>query len=67
VTVVDVNNHPPQFTQYTYQSSINDDLPVQSSVLQVLATDGDLGENGRITYTIVDGNKEGWRPIRFTF
>lgn len=50
----DVNDNPPVFGQSSYEAVIQEMSDTGSSVLQVNATDLDIGENARITYHIKD-------------
>ncbi|XP_072433894.1 protocadherin Fat 3-like isoform X4 [Chiloscyllium punctatum] len=52
IKVEDANDHTPEFHQLSYVTSINESMPVGSSVLVVTATDDDQGENGYVTYSI---------------
>lgn len=54
IEVVDENDNSPQFTQSSYQASLDENSPVGSSVLKVAATDRDSGTNGFVTYTIAN-------------
>ncbi|XP_031733141.1 neural-cadherin [Anarrhichthys ocellatus] len=58
ITVSDVNDHPPVFTQRLYTTQVTEDLEVNSEVLVVSATDGDEGENAVVTFSIVGGNED---------
>lgn len=44
VLVLDVNDEAPVFTQPDYEAGMRENLPSGTSVLQVRATDRDLGE-----------------------
>lgn len=52
VTVQDVNDNPPIFNQTRYTARVPENATVSSPVLAVNATDADIGENGRIEYSI---------------
>ncbi|XP_073418999.1 protocadherin-16 [Dendrobates tinctorius] len=52
ISILDINDHAPAFNQSRYQALISESLLPGSSVLQVYATDADLGHNGDITYEI---------------
>ncbi|KAJ1128407.1 hypothetical protein NDU88_006786 [Pleurodeles waltl] len=54
VDLLDCNNHAPVFTQSSYQSSFNENLPVGTSVFQVHASDDDQRDNGLVTYSLVN-------------
>ncbi|XP_018326726.1 cadherin-related tumor suppressor-like [Agrilus planipennis] len=50
VTILDVNDNPPIFDHSDYIVSLNESVPPGSPVLQVMATDNDVGDNSKITY-----------------
>ncbi|XP_030594766.1 protocadherin gamma-A11-like isoform X32 [Archocentrus centrarchus] len=52
ITVLDVNDNAPVFTQSIYKASIRENSPEGTTVMTVTATDADHGSNGRITYSI---------------
>ncbi|NXI92293.1 CELR2 protein, partial [Psophia crepitans] len=54
VTVLDVNDNSPEFTQREYGARLNEDAAVGTSVLTVSAVDRDA--NSVITYQISSGN-----------
>ncbi|NWI40027.1 CELR2 protein, partial [Picathartes gymnocephalus] len=54
VTVLDVNDNSPEFTQREYSTRLNEDAAVGTSVLTVSAIDRDA--NSIITYQISSGN-----------
>uniref|UniRef100_A0A8C3A5X4 FAT atypical cadherin 1a n=1 Tax=Cyclopterus lumpus TaxID=8103 RepID=A0A8C3A5X4_CYCLU len=54
VDVIDVNNNAPEFQQTSYKASVDENVPVGSSVATVTATDLDSGENGYVTYSITN-------------
>ena len=47
------NNFTPQFEQLVYHANISENATVNSSVITVNATDQDLGNNGKISYSLV--------------
>ncbi|XP_069825359.1 protocadherin gamma-B1-like isoform X15 [Dendropsophus ebraccatus] len=51
VVVTDFNDNAPIFTQNVYKVSVNENIPENSSVLQVSASDEDEGINAQITYS----------------
>ncbi|XP_013367608.1 PREDICTED: protocadherin gamma-A6 isoform X18 [Chinchilla lanigera] len=53
VTVLDVNDNAPVFTQPVYRVSVSENLPVGTPVLAVNATDLDEGVHAEITYSFV--------------
>ncbi|XP_071009786.1 cadherin-23 [Oncorhynchus clarkii lewisi] len=58
VKVLDVNDNRPIFLQNSYETSILENVPIGTSILQVQATDADQGENGRVLYKILSGNSK---------
>ncbi|KAI4901835.1 hypothetical protein NFI96_000454, partial [Prochilodus magdalenae] len=54
ITVLDVNDNVPTFTEKFYSLKINEDAPVGTSVLTVTAVDRDI--NSVVTYQISSGN-----------
>ncbi|XP_029368009.1 protocadherin gamma-A2-like [Echeneis naucrates] len=58
VTVLDVNDNAPVFTQSTYRASLMENTPKGTSLMTVTATDIDEGAHGLLTYSI-SSNSEG--------
>ncbi|GIZ04879.1 protocadherin-like wing polarity protein stan [Caerostris extrusa] len=56
IEVSDVNDNPPNFDPNSYVNAVSEDAPVGTSVLQIFATDKDLGLNGQIRYTFTGGD-----------
>ncbi|XP_073477020.1 protocadherin gamma-B1-like isoform X15 [Aquarana catesbeiana] len=52
IAIIDINDNTPIFTQEVYKISIKENMPLNSIVLQVRATDGDEGVNAEITYSL---------------
>lgn len=52
VAIQDVNDNPPVFNQTRYFGQVAENATIGTSILRVLATDADSGENGAIEYTI---------------
>ncbi|KAK5608770.1 hypothetical protein CRENBAI_020508 [Crenichthys baileyi] len=52
------NKQAPQFEALPTSILVREDLSPGSSVFQVRARDGDIGFNGRVLFSIYDGNKE---------
>ncbi|XP_063269944.1 protocadherin gamma-B5-like [Prinia subflava] len=51
VNVTDANDNPPVFSKSVYEGRVAENLPVDSVVLRVRATDADAGSNGRVSYS----------------
>ncbi|XP_070699525.1 protocadherin Fat 3 [Pempheris klunzingeri] len=60
VHIEDENDNPPTFPEVTYRISLTerDRNKRGEPVYRVFAYDRDLGANGNITYSIVDGNED---------
>ncbi|CAG9797944.1 unnamed protein product [Chironomus riparius] len=54
VTILDVNDNPPIFDHSDYIVSLNESVLPGTPVLQVMASDNDLGDNAKITYYLSD-------------
>ena len=51
--VTDINDHTPYFQQREFFQTVPENLRDRNtSIFQVIAYDGDEGENSRITYSI---------------
>lgn len=56
ITVHDHNDHAPEFTSKIVQGRVYETATVGTKVVQVYAIDRDIGDNAKITYSIVSGN-----------
>uniref|UniRef100_A0A3Q3AMT5 Cadherin domain-containing protein n=1 Tax=Kryptolebias marmoratus TaxID=37003 RepID=A0A3Q3AMT5_KRYMA len=54
ITVLDVNDNAPVFTQKTYKGTVTENSPKGTTVTSVTATDADHGLNSKITYSITN-------------
>uniref|UniRef100_A0A3B4DLR3 Cadherin domain-containing protein n=1 Tax=Pygocentrus nattereri TaxID=42514 RepID=A0A3B4DLR3_PYGNA len=54
ITLLDINDCVPVFSQYPLTLHIPEDAPIGSPVIQITATDEDIGGNAIISYTIPD-------------
>ncbi|NWZ88662.1 PCDGE protein, partial [Poecile atricapillus] len=54
INVTDLNDNSPVFSKRLYEARVSENLPAGSEVLQVLATDADLGTNGQVSYYFGD-------------
>ncbi|XP_044061446.1 protocadherin beta-16-like [Siniperca chuatsi] len=54
ITVLDVNDNAPVFTQPTYKAAVTENSPKGTVVATVTAADADQGSNGKITYSITN-------------
>ncbi|XP_065213230.1 cadherin-89D isoform X2 [Planococcus citri] len=71
IELLDINDNLPQFEVDIYNISIVENLPNGFSVLQVVATDQDQGDNSDFVYHLVDPSqafnidaKSGWLSVR---
>ncbi|XP_075712349.1 protocadherin gamma-B5-like isoform X12 [Rhinoderma darwinii] len=51
IIITDINDNSPVFTQDVYKVSVRENIPVNSTILQVSASDEDEGVNAKITYS----------------
>ncbi|KAF4084592.1 hypothetical protein AMELA_G00107880 [Ameiurus melas] len=56
VTLSDVNDNPPRFTQKLYQMSVLESAPIGTVVGHIQAQDQDLGINAEMRYRAIDGD-----------
>uniref|UniRef100_A0A4W4GWN5 FAT atypical cadherin 1a n=1 Tax=Electrophorus electricus TaxID=8005 RepID=A0A4W4GWN5_ELEEL len=66
VNVKDMNSNAPKFEQPAYEASVDEHMPIGSSILAVHARDVDSGDNGYVTYSIVNVNKQPFAINYFT-
>ncbi|XP_075975934.1 cadherin 89D isoform X3 [Anticarsia gemmatalis] len=71
IELLDLNDNLPEFEVDFYNISIVENLPNGFSVLQVMATDKDQGDNGEFTYQLNDPEgafvidpRTGWLTVR---
>ncbi|XP_055449636.1 protocadherin Fat 1 isoform X3 [Psammomys obesus] len=53
VAVLDANDNPPEFLQESYFVEVSEDKEINSEIIQVEATDKDLGPSGHVTYALL--------------
>ncbi|XP_032557279.1 neural-cadherin-like isoform X2 [Chiroxiphia lanceolata] len=58
VWVADINDNVPAFTKKMWQATIPENRAIDSEVLQVCATDADIGENADLTFSIIGGDPD---------
>ena len=63
VNVTDANNHRPIFSNGPYLMRVHEDVKIGTGVFRVTATDNDIGENARITYTLEDNEVFTINPV----
>ncbi|XP_062845953.1 cadherin-11 [Trichomycterus rosablanca] len=56
ITLTDVNDNPPKFSQGVYSMSVSEDKVPGEEVGRLKAKDSDLGENGLVEYTLLEGD-----------
>lgn len=58
VTVTDINDNYPQFSERSYSVSIYENAAIGATLLTLIGTDDDIGQNGvdGFTYSIISGN-----------
>ena len=57
ITITDVNEFPPVFTELQYSTEIYENHSIGGLVLTVSTTDADSGLNSLIAYSIISGNE----------
>uniref|UniRef100_A0A8C5EAF3 Protocadherin-16 n=1 Tax=Gouania willdenowi TaxID=441366 RepID=A0A8C5EAF3_GOUWI len=57
VTVLDINDHSPQFQTSSYTADISENVPIGSLVLEVKAVDLDYGLNSQVMYFLSRGSE----------
>ncbi|KAM4796295.1 protocadherin-16 [Rhinophrynus dorsalis] len=53
LTLEDVNDNPPEFSQSLYQVTVMEHTPAGTPLYTISATDRDSGNNGKITYRVL--------------
>ena len=60
IQLLDINDNAPIFTQNSYINSLHENLPANTTVFQLSATDADLGSNAAIGFSFTEtGGNEG--------
>uniref|UniRef100_A0A3Q3FFF7 Cadherin domain-containing protein n=1 Tax=Kryptolebias marmoratus TaxID=37003 RepID=A0A3Q3FFF7_KRYMA len=54
VNVLDVNDNPPVFNQTLYKASVYENIKKGTSLFTVNATDLDAGQNGKISFSLIE-------------
>eukprot|EP00079_Xenopus_tropicalis_P034336 XP_017948107.1 PREDICTED: protocadherin gamma-B5-like [Xenopus tropicalis] len=52
VVITDANDNFPVFSKDVYKTTVNENMPVNSTVISVTASDKDEGTNAQITYSV---------------
>ncbi|XP_069619743.1 protocadherin gamma-C5-like isoform X3 [Ranitomeya imitator] len=63
IVVLDINDNPPVFNQSVYKISIRENLPLNTVILTLNATDQDDGANGEIQYIFGSHTSESAKAI----
>uniref|UniRef100_A0A8C4F1B8 Cadherin-23 n=1 Tax=Dicentrarchus labrax TaxID=13489 RepID=A0A8C4F1B8_DICLA len=58
ITVLDINDYRPRFTERVYNTSVFENEPSGTSVITVRATDLDEGENGAVLYSMLGAHSD---------
>ncbi|KFR02399.1 Neural-cadherin, partial [Opisthocomus hoazin] len=58
VWIADVNDNVPKFTKMLWQATVPENSAIDSEVLQVCATDADVGENADLIFSIIEGDPD---------
>ena len=56
ITIIDVNDNPPVFDPANYFQEVSEDVPNDTIILRVNASDRDSGLNGHVMFSIRSGN-----------
>ena len=59
ITLVDINDNTPTFSDTTYSNQLRENLPAGQLVFSSSASDTDLGTNAQISYSFVLTNNQG--------
>ncbi|KAJ6215568.1 hypothetical protein RDWZM_010068 [Blomia tropicalis] len=53
INVEDTNDNPPMFSKSMYNISVAENRPIGSSITRLMATDSDIGVNGKLQYRMI--------------
>nr|XP_006811702.1 PREDICTED: protocadherin Fat 4-like [Saccoglossus kowalevskii] len=56
IYISDVNDNTPEFNETSYEFELDEDTPVNYVIGTLIAEDYDIGLNGRVLYSTVDGS-----------
>nr|XP_057933071.1 cadherin EGF LAG seven-pass G-type receptor 1 isoform X1 [Doryrhamphus excisus] len=59
ISVEDENDNYPQFSEKRYVVQVQENVAINTKVIQVEATDKDEGNNAKVHYSIISGNVKG--------
>lgn len=60
ISIIDVNDNAPVFEKEFYNVTIMENITIPSNILHVRATDNDIGQNGKVHYSIVASSTNGF-------
>uniref|UniRef100_A0A8C5SWR8 Cadherin domain-containing protein n=1 Tax=Laticauda laticaudata TaxID=8630 RepID=A0A8C5SWR8_LATLA len=63
IEISDINDNPPQMSRTVFYSSVLENSPANTSILQVEAVDPDTDSQGKLTFLIINGNHQGMFAI----
>ena len=58
IMVEDINDHAPRFTHKLYRASMSENLGVGASIISVSATDADVGQYAKLTYSLKEQDRQ---------
>lgn len=56
ITIEDVNDNAPRFSQTEYKVKISESTAMNTKIAKVSATDSDYAQNGHVTYSLIAGH-----------
>lgn len=56
VAIDDANDNSPEVNPQTYSATVDEDIPIGSRLLEIYATDADVGLNADLRYTVISGD-----------
>lgn len=65
ITIEDINDNSPVFDNSNYNVSVKEEIAVNSTILQLRASDRDTGRNGEILYKISTNQPEKVQELFF--
>ena len=63
-TITDFNDNPPYFNKVTYTVNVSEDMQTQTQILILNASDPDVSDANRLSFSIHSGNSDGNFEIR---
>ena len=55
MTIIDANDHSPQFENLPYAFSVAENNEIRELIGQIIASDQDSGSNAELQYSIIRG------------